>query len=283
MMEQQKLRQEDERPAIRITDHWFAYADDVWKFLALNDDGKVTWIRFISDRTASGRFNAMELKILKQLRPMFYSMASEDRETFTLAEKARVLRMIPGFDRIIPEAELNALGEDRSEPASRMGNGGEFMVPATGGKAKLAGADGESSLAEMIGSIDLDAAVALYRKFDEAKRKLATEDDIQDAGNRKFYKKSFWRKVRTTFGVDANVISVSTYRYNTETICRVTAQARFAGRSVMDIGVCSSSEFTGKRTFNVPDLEATAATRALNRVISDAVGGGEVSAEEVQQ
>jgi hypothetical protein len=49
-------------------------------------------------------------------------------------------------------------------------------------------------------------------------------------------------------------------------------------------GYCTIDEFTGKRAKNPKlenDLRGTAATRAKNRAISDLVGMGEVSAEEI--
>jgi hypothetical protein len=135
-----------------------------------------------------------------------------------------------------------------------------------------------------ISDIDIDMAVALYEKFEEAKRRLATPSDIQIYnGNRKFYKKAFWRKVSTAFYVEDRILSVETFQIGNETICRAIVEATWNGRSITDIGVYSSKEFTGKRVFNIPDLESSAVTRAKNRAISDVVGGGEVSAEEVQQ
>lgn len=131
--------------------------------------------------------------------------------------------------------------------------------------------------------VDIDRAIALYEKFEYAKRKLAKPEDIQDGGNRKFYKKSFWRKAGTAFFVDYQVVGDPIIQqFGSEIVCTIKAVARWGNRTLTDVGVCSSKEFTGRRVFNFPDLISTATTRAINRVISDMIGGGEVTADEIQ-
>ena len=132
--------------------------------------------------------------------------------------------------------------------------------------------------------VDIDKAVALYEKFEYAKRRLAKPEDIQDAGNRKFYKKAFWRKAGTAFFVDYQIVGEPIIQQlGDEIVCTVYAVARWGNRTLTDVGVYSSKEFIGRRKFNYPDLISSAATRAINRVISDMIGGGEVTADELTE
>jgi hypothetical protein len=65
--------------------------------------------------------------------------------------------------------------------------------------------------------------------------------------------------------------------YTWRFVVRVTAPN---GRTALGVGMCSTEE----RNFahKDHDVYATAHTRAKNRAISDIIGAGEVSAEEIQ-
>jgi hypothetical protein len=99
---------------------------------------------------------------------------------------------------------------------------------------------------------------------------------------RRFVKRTGWRKIATWFGLDLYVGRITVERYEdgrirlAEVVGRVVAPN---GRVGEDIGACSADE----RGFSKPehDIRATATTRALNRAISNLVGMGDLTAEEV--
>jgi hypothetical protein len=135
-----------------------------------------------------------------------------------------------------------------------------------------------------------DDVIAGMEAYQEMLPRLLAPSDWQDAGrDGKFVKKSGWRKIARAFNLSVMVISVRVERdadgmpTRAETIAR--AQAPNGQVSDAD-GYCSADE---KRFENAKgrmklenDLRATATTRAKNRAISDLVGMGEVSAEEVE-
>jgi hypothetical protein len=116
---------------------------------------------------------------------------------------------------------------------------------------------------------------------------LATKKDMLEMTNKKtgkkqiFLKKSFWRKVATAFNLVDEIISEEKIEekaghYKYKFVVRAIAPN---GRSSVGVGMCSTSEkdYAAKEH----DIYSTAHTRAKNRAISDLVGGGEVSAEEI--
>jgi len=108
--------------------------------------------------------------------------------------------------------------------------------------------------------------------------------DRRDGSEKRFVKRSGWRKVGTWFGLDLqiDVVSIVVDRDEQGAPVRVRLVGRAIapnGRVAEDVGACSMDE----RRFSKPehDLLATAATRALNRATSNLVGMGELTAEEI--
>jgi len=113
-------------------------------------------------------------------------------------------------------------------------------------------------------------------------------------GGTVFIKKSGWRKVALAFNLDWEILSCELINsedkngkfFLYEVQVKVTAPN---GRSVINIGSCSSrnpffSKKKGVEKIVEPEnIVMMAQTVALNRAISDIVGSGEVSAEEIQQ
>lgn len=142
---------------------------------------------------------------------------------------------------------------------------------------------------EVIRPLGADALVQSFGEYQDLLPKLLSPDDWQDAGRgERFVKKSGWRKIATAFDLDVVIVSSKVDRdsdgrpVRAEVIARAVAPS---GRSMDGDGYCSVEE----PRFEKPkarqklenDLRATAATRAKNRAISDLVGMGAVSAEEV--
>ena len=92
-------------------------------------------------------------------------------------------------------------------------------------------------------------------------------------------KKSAWRKLARFYGLSINLIEekkeeengIVTYTYKVEAVA--PNGARMPG-----VASCSSNEVYNATDHNI---KTTAYTRAVNRAISDLIGGGEVSAEEI--
>lgn len=153
--------------------------------------------------------------------------------------------------------------------------------------------------------------LAAWQQFQELKKQLLDASDYQsytetinkEKKEKRFVKKSGWRKIASAFGVSLETISEEIRNFiapdgNTHVVYvyRVRAIAPGGNRSSDGVGACDTTEsrfqkiIWGKErgekigyevAYKVNDLMATAYTRAANRAISDLVGGGEVSAEEV--
>lgn len=150
--------------------------------------------------------------------------------------------------------------------------------------------------------------VAALREFQDLKRQILTEADYQtynqrvkvngkwENQSRKFVKKSGWRNIARSFGISLEKGN-ETVEDLPEGHVRVTWTVRAiapSGQFCEGVGACDSkedrfqtkvyenSQVVGMKTeYKFHDITSTAYTRAANRAISDLVGGGEVSAEEV--
>lgn len=128
--------------------------------------------------------------------------------------------------------------------------------------------------------------------YERLKQSIIRPDDIQKVGDRQFLKKSFWRRIATPFNITDQIVSEEIRRKHREdckdpancdcpiVYAKYTTRATAPnGRYAEAVGACSRNE----RGFSKPDhdIPATAHTRSKNRAISDLIGGGEVSAEEM--
>lgn len=112
-----------------------------------------------------------------------------------------------------------------------------------------------------------------------------------------FIKKSGWRKLATAFNLSVEIVKEERrdyefMEYKDRKTGVVTIKAGFVveitakaiatnGRYMHATGSCASNEREFSKLEH--DLRATAETRAKNRAISDLIGGGDVSAEELEQ
>lgn len=153
----------------------------------------------------------------------------------------------------------------------------------------------------------------MYEQFEQVKKKLLTYDDITEIGNNIHVNKSGWRKIATAFNLSVEVVD-DPHIQTDNGVIHITVKAKAEadnGKSATATGTCSSNESNFMETLyesdddwntddndvmeidgkwrrlksphevNRHNLIATAETRAKNRAISDLVGGGEVSAEEL--
>jgi ribosomal protein L21 len=157
--------------------------------------------------------------------------------------------------------------------------------------------------------------VGAYKKFEEMKKDLLESEDLESISGKHYITKSGWRKIATAFNLSVSVVESvkaledGVVRYHAKAIAEAPN-----GRTVEGTGSAGSNEsnFThkvedlpgeitpeeqGMKTFyseghmralkkphavDHHNLRTLACTRAKNRAISDMVGGGEVSAEEIK-
>lgn len=148
----------------------------------------------------------------------------------------------------------------------------------------------------------VDEALTQWREYQELTRKLLDESDYQKAGDKKFKKKSAWRKYARAFNISDEVVFEHIERgpdhFPLYARVRVRATASNGRTEEADHEChvkerCCKSGCWFKHDHCDPDcdgrihwahpgdLPATALTRAKNRAISDLIGAGEVSAEEI--
>jgi hypothetical protein len=122
-----------------------------------------------------------------------------------------------------------------------------------------------------------------WQKIQELKKSILDKSDIQDIQGRTFVKRSGWRKLQSAFAISDRIVSKDREEQpDGNFLWRIEVEAfhQKTGRSAVGIGACSSKE---RKFAHVDhDVFATAHTRAKNRAISDLIGLGEVSAEELE-
>jgi len=142
---------------------------------------------------------------------------------------------------------------------------------------------------------DVHGAAQAVKQWERVERELLGPNDTYLVKGVRMINKSGWRKIALAANVTTEIVSVLTNPDNAPGI--ITPPAEFSatviarakaswGRVSEDVGTYSASEFLSKTGERLPVSKATviarAATRAINRAISDLVGGGRVSAEEVE-
>ena len=129
-------------------------------------------------------------------------------------------------------------------------------------------------------------AKEVMQKYQAICKQMLEPIDYSTIQGKKHKNKSAWRKLARAFGISDRIIAkeeilgkdsegkpFSGWRIHVEAFSG-------SGRTMVGVGVCTSRE----RQFAHPDhdIYATAHTRAKNRAISDLIGCGEVSAEEIE-
>jgi hypothetical protein len=148
---------------------------------------------------------------------------------------------------------------------------------------------------EVLMPLDSAQVVAGMREYQQLLRDLLEPSDWQSEDRhgrpleRPFLKKSGWRKIARAFNLSFERLSSLVERTEDGSPVRAEVWIRAVapnGQYGDGDGYCSIEEgrfqTTGGRAKLENDLRATATTRAKNRAISDLVGMGEVSAEEIE-
>lgn len=143
---------------------------------------------------------------------------------------------------------------------------------------------------------NVDIAKKQWTAYQELCKGILDDSDYQkiivkekdETGNyvpieRGFKKKSAWQKLGRAFNVDTRIVEKEFIRTKTGRINEAYYCVRASlpnGRSVESDALCSRSE-KGKAKVSDHTIMATAKTRATNRAISELIGAGEVSSDEM--
>jgi hypothetical protein len=125
-----------------------------------------------------------------------------------------------------------------------------------------------------------DILVAYFKKVQELKRKILDETDYQSIQGKKFVKRSGWQKLAYAFGLSDKIVGEERKEFDKYFVYRILVEVTAPnGRISTGDGSCASNERNFAHLEH--DCFATAHTRALSRAISNIVGLGEISAEEI--
>lgn len=159
-------------------------------------------------------------------------------------------------------------------------------------------------------TVNVENALVEWQAYQELTRKLLDDTDYQRIGNKRFKKKSAWRKYARAFRISCEVTSEEIVRDSEDhpvwarirvratdrsgqsqeadqeahllERCCPSAKGEPCRKAAWKGHYCCKRDCTGKIHWSHPgDLPATALTRAKNRAIADLIGAGEVSAEEM--
>ncbi|OGK69378.1 hypothetical protein A2313_03770 [Candidatus Roizmanbacteria bacterium RIFOXYB2_FULL_41_10] len=151
-------------------------------------------------------------------------------------------------------------------------------------------------------AVSPEQALEAWKAYQALKTKIMEPSDIQKIQGKDFLKKSYWRKIATFFNLTVDVVSEQRELIGKTFVWHFTCKATAPnGRSAIGTGSCDAfekakikdGEYQVYNRFNrtwekavpnsIHNIRSTAETRAFNRAVSNLVGGGEVSAEEVSK
>lgn len=129
---------------------------------------------------------------------------------------------------------------------------------------------------------DIVAALAEYQGI-QAGLDKAMPDAIMKIQGRPFRKKAYWRAVARAFNLSVSMTTENVEKNATDWGYTVTYRATAPNGAFADgDGSCFASEKRNALQRTVHNIRSHAHTRAWNRAVSNLVGFGEVSAEEVE-
>lgn len=141
---------------------------------------------------------------------------------------------------------------------------------------------GEVVQNQVLSPVNLDLVVESFKAYQSACEKLLTPLDYQVIQGKQFKKKSAWRKLATAYCISTEIkderreeLSTGGFVYHF-TVRAIANNGRYAE----GVGSCSSDEKGLAKTEH--NTRSIAETRSTNRAISNLIGAGEVSAEEVE-
>lgn len=154
------------------------------------------------------------------------------------------------------------------------------------------------------GMVDVESAKAFMDNYQEVCKSLLDKSDYQNikvnGKSKSFKKKSAWRKIATAFNISDDIVEKEIIRDDNYQIISANFVVKATapnGRYGHGTGSCSIFDKINNKDIEQPsnfelrkrfsnaenDVIGTAHTRAKSRAISDLVGMGEVSAEEMAE
>ena len=125
------------------------------------------------------------------------------------------------------------------------------------------------------------AQMKLFQRMKASLLDKGPQGDIATIQGNPYIKRSGWRKFALVFNISDEIIKEERDVHGDGFTWRIWVKTWAPnGRSVVGIGACSSEERDFAHTRH--DVYATAHTRAKNRALSDLIGSGEVSWEELR-
>ncbi|WP_413862066.1 hypothetical protein [Methanobrevibacter sp. UBA417] len=138
----------------------------------------------------------------------------------------------------------------------------------------------ETSLSSESG---IETALQEWRDYQLVTKEILDDSDYQIIKNKKFKKKSAWRKYARAFNITTEILKEDINKTDKGRVSEATFIVRAtlpSGRFADGWGNCSKGE--GNKNHPNHDIPATACTRATNRAIADLIGAGEVSSDEIE-
>jgi len=130
-------------------------------------------------------------------------------------------------------------------------------------------------------AVSPEQALEAWKKYQALKEKIKTPEDIQLINGKEYLKKSYWRKVARFFNLSIEIVDEKK-----EDLGDGKFAYNFRARAIAPNGVfaegagsCDNSEKGINKSIH--NTRTIAETRAWNRAVSNLVGAGEVSAEEM--
>jgi hypothetical protein len=129
-------------------------------------------------------------------------------------------------------------------------------------------------------AVSTEEALQSWKQYEDLKARIITENDVQKIQGKDFLKKSYWRKIATFFNLSLECVKEERQMSADVFTYLITYKASAPnGRFAYGDGACSSNEKGLEKTEH--NTRSTAHTRGFNRAVSNLVGGGECSAEEI--
>lgn len=198
----------------------------------------------------------------------------------------------PADDQPVEEESVEEKTEEPPAAETPDDVGEEWFVPATEEQAPaeiptkvsvdigtLVGVEASPIVCQAVTAEEMKAQM---QQFQNLKASLLDKNtDIATIQNKPYIKRSGWRKMGLAFNLSDEIVKEVRDEIDGGFLWRIWVRVWAPnGRSVVGIGGCCSDERDFAHLEH--DVYATAHTRAKNRALSDMIGSGEVSWEELR-
>lgn len=126
-----------------------------------------------------------------------------------------------------------------------------------------------------------EQALKAWEAYQELKRKILMTDDFQNIQGNDFPKKSAWRKLAQFFNLTIQLVEEAEKKNDDGSIDFDVTYRAIAPNGRSAVGDGSFNTFEKGKAQSRHNVRANAHTRAFNRAVSNLIGGGEISADEM--